>query len=86
VVFAANPKDAPVMHIGGRLTIGLHSPQSFERGKVKELYVYVGTPGFGDGPFATLRIEDVPEKLHPVAEIEFPGNAVKMKVVLSQRC
>jgi hypothetical protein len=86
VVFAASPKDAPVVHIGGRLTFGLQGSPTFERGKERELYVYLGTPGLGDGTFATLGIGDVPRELHPVVEIGFPGGGPPVKVVLRQRC
>jgi len=91
VVFAARPKGAPVVHVGGGLTFGLQPGAAFERGREKQLHVYLGTAGLGDGAFAALRVEDVPEGLHPVAEIEFPsptkgGPGKKVTVALSKRC
>ena len=92
VVFAARPKDAPVVHIGGPLTFELQdSPTTLERGQEKQLYVRLGTPGLGDGTFSAVNFEDVPKELHPVAEIEFAPAAKekagrKITVVLSQRC
>jgi hypothetical protein len=51
----------------------------------------IGTPGLGKGAFAGLAHKTVPADVHPVADIEFPNRkpgrpAVKLKVVLKQRC
>jgi hypothetical protein len=47
--------------------------------------------GLGEGAFANSTYEDVSEKAHPVAEIEFPsrergGKPIRFRLVLDHRC
>jgi hypothetical protein len=98
--FADRPQDAPVIHFGGALRMGLSTKFSksgkaeFVRGeKGEELYAWAGTPGLGKGTFAALmhQVGGVPADVHPVAEIEFPNKKansppVKAKIILKQRC
>jgi hypothetical protein len=94
--FADRPQDAPVIHFGGPLRMGLLGGQALVRGdKPVELISFVGTPGLGKGTFATLYHTSqpglVPEGKHPLAEVEFPAKApksapVRVQVVLSERC
>jgi hypothetical protein len=95
--FGKSPKDAPVIHFGGALTMGLHPKwfygwPVFGRGQAgSKLTVVAGTPGVGEGSFALLSYDDVPKDAHPVAEIVFPSKKpgaapVRLTVPLTQRC
>src|SRR5205085_10370706 len=96
--FADRPQDAPIIHFGGALRMGLSNNseewQKFEWEKLvrgEELFVWVGTPGLGKGTFAALAHADIPKDVHPVADFEFSnrkpgGAAVKWKSVLKGRC
>jgi hypothetical protein len=80
LVFADRPADAPVVHIGGPLTIDL---SYYDR---LCLRVRVGTVGLGKGTFAAFVLPDVA----PIAEIEFPskkpeGAPTFVKAVLKDR-
>lgn len=92
VIFTPRPKDAPVVHLGGKLMINLSGddPLQWERGKETALYAYLGTPGKGTGTFAVVRNEAVPAMVHPTAEIVFPGengkSGQRMTVTLDRRC
>ncbi len=98
--FADRPQDAPVIHFGGPLRMGLNGKFS-ESGKEElvrsdkgeELFAWVGTPGLGKGTFAALmhQVGGVPGDVHPVAEIEFPNKRAteppfKAKFILKERC
>ncbi len=89
--FAAKPKDAPVIHFNGPLTLSLPK-QTLRLGKEPgKLSFLIGTPGLGKGTFASLSIQSVPGDRHPVAEIEFPparpgGKPAVGRFVLDQRC
>jgi hypothetical protein len=96
LAFAASPKDAPVIHFNGPLTLGLLPGQALIRGdKGAELRASIMTPGLGSGATAYLyhstRQGLVPEDMHPVAEVEFPSAGPGKKppaarVTLTQRC
>jgi hypothetical protein len=79
LVFADRPADAPVVHIGGPLTIDL---SYYDR---LCLRVRVGTAGLGKGTFAALVLPDVT----PIAEVEFPskpgGPPTVVKAALKDR-
>jgi hypothetical protein len=68
LVFAGRPSEAPVVHIGGPLSVQL-SYYGLGAGSMA-LRVRVGTPGLGTDAFAGLVLPDV---VAPVAEIEFPS-------------
>jgi hypothetical protein len=94
--FAGRPQDAPVIHFGGPLRVGLLPGQALVRGgRPAKLICFVGTQGWGKGTFATLYHTSqpglVPEANHPLAEVEFPAKAaggvpVRAKAALSERC
>lgn len=98
--FADRPQDAPVIHFGGPLRMGLNAKfsesgkeQLVRSDKGEELYAWVGTPGLGNGTFAAImhQVGGVPGDVHPVAEIEFPnknatGPPLKTKFILKERC
>src|SRR5262249_51793301 len=80
LVFADRPADAPVVHVGGPLSIDL---SYYER---LYLRVRVGTAGLGKGTFAALVLPEVT----PIAEIEFPskkpeGPPILVKEALKER-
>jgi hypothetical protein len=98
--FADRPQDAPILHFGGPLQMGLNAKFSasgklelIRSDKGEELYAWVGTPGLGKGTFAAImhQVSGIPGDVHPVAEIEFPnkkanGPPLKAKVILKERC
>jgi hypothetical protein len=89
--FAAKPQAAPLIHFDGPLMLKL-ATQTLQLGKEPgKLSFVIGTPGLGQGTFASLSIQCPPKDLHPVAEIEFPpaqpgGKPVVGKFELDQRC
>jgi hypothetical protein len=69
--FAARPKDAPVVHLNGPLTLQLvDPPRQWSPGETMDLVVLFGTPGLGKGSFAYM-IHSFPSR--PTAEIHFPA-------------
>jgi hypothetical protein len=80
LVFADRPADAPVVHVGGPLTIDL---SYYDR---LCLRVRAGTAGLGKGTFAAMVLPDVT----PLAEIEFSskkpgGPPILVKAALKDR-
>jgi hypothetical protein len=89
--FADSPKDAPVIHVNGPLTLRVHSAVVEDAGgsklktapfrlaageRVAELHVQVGTAGLGRGTFAALAVErGFPAGLSPTAGVTMPGKA-----------
>jgi hypothetical protein len=92
LAFADSPKDAPIIHFGGRLTARLNPQATLRRGKHPEnLTVYVGTPGLGPGTFVTMCHDLVPDDAFPAVQIQFlpkqPGDPILTKTyVLKERC
>jgi hypothetical protein len=98
--FADKPKDAPIIHFGGKLRMQLNARLSesekeelVRSEKGEELYAWVGTPGLGNGTFAAImhQVGGIPASVHPVADIEFPnkkadGPPIKGKFILKERC
>jgi hypothetical protein len=90
--FAASPRDAPILHFDGprRFALsGKSGPQSFRPGEPCDLAVELHTQGLN----ATVRTDvyEVPENVHPVAEIAFPPgrpgeDSVRVRVELKERC
>jgi hypothetical protein len=90
--FAASPQEAPILHFDGPRRLALSDkfgPQSFRPGERCDLAVELHARGLN----ATVRTEtlEIPENVHPVAEIEFPPgrpgqNSVRVRVELKERC
>ena len=90
--FATSPREAPVVHFDGprRLALsGVFDPPCFRPGEPCELAVELHTQGWN----ATVRTDfrEVPEDVHPVAEIEFPPgrpgeDPIRVRVELKERC
>jgi hypothetical protein len=85
LAFAVSPKDAPIIHFDGPLTLriaDIKPPQWEKTDKPFDFQVDLGTPGLGKGTFAALdyshtdskgNVADVvPPDVYPVADIEFP--------------
>jgi hypothetical protein len=72
--FAARPEEAPVIHLGGPLSIRFYErPPDLATGQSSLVNVAVGTPGLGRGSFAAVRCSTLIDRdAAPVAEFEFP--------------
>lgn len=88
LAFADRPKDAPLIHFDGPLTlrIGDIKPPQWEKTKKSfDFQVEVGTPGVGKGTLAQLSysrvgakgeiLDVIPQDAYPIAEVEFPAKA-----------
>lgn len=87
--FAGRPAEAPVVHFDGPFRLELVPGQELvHNGKPTSLYCRLGTPGSGAGTFAAVTEPGlVPAEVHPVAELEFPGDRpVRARVALKLRC
>lgn len=87
--FADRPGDAPIIHFNGPLQLSLTSKQPLARGKSSRLNGCIGTPGLGEGTFATLAHDDLPEDIHLTADLEFAAagaQPIKETVKLEERC
>jgi hypothetical protein len=80
VPLADRPKNAPVLHFDGPLTLGIMKrdalgERKLPRSKTTEMSVIIGTPGLGEGKSTFVLIDPPPwdGAIRPVAEIEFPG-------------
>jgi hypothetical protein len=73
--FGDSPKDAPVLHFGGPLTLGLFPSRLVRGGGLNDLTAWVGTdaPRGTEGQPTYLVLDDwVPASLSPTALVEFP--------------
>jgi hypothetical protein len=73
--FADRPKDAPIVHFNGPLSMNLHSTATrVEDKKDMEVYAQVGTPGLGKtfsgsgGVFTSIICESIPEHFQVVGQ------------------
>jgi hypothetical protein len=92
LVFATRPADAPVVHFGGPLVMGLEIRQPLRRKSAAEfeLNMAVGCKGRGVGSFAALIYTPVPKDAYPRVVFEFPGPAadqsIKAELIVKDRC
>jgi hypothetical protein len=90
--FASRAADAPVVHFNGPWSMGLRGAPKLRLGsRPADLKACVGTPGLGNGTFATAVYEGLlPEGVHPVAEVTFPARPgakpLTTRVTLDRRC
>jgi hypothetical protein len=71
--FAANPRDAPIIHFGGPLQISLAHPQRLKIGRPVDVILGVGTPGVGPGTMAFVFYDAViPQSAYPKLEVTYP--------------
>lgn len=98
--FGDSPRDAPVIHLNGPLTMRVHSvevdypggckvkefPFQLQAGeRVSHLHVQVGTPGLGKGTFAALAVEErFPAGLHPTVEVIVPSKSDSRKTIKAE--
>jgi hypothetical protein len=96
-VFAATAADAPIAHLDGPLEIRLRphpkgETPCFSRETDGHDYTYqIGTMGLGEGTWAPIGYEQVPDEAHPVAEFTFPARKkdappITVKFTLDSRC
>jgi hypothetical protein len=92
LVFADRPKDAPIIHFGGPLTLTHHPVEKLPRGGDSgKTTLRLGASGLGAGTFVTMNFGLIPEDVHPSVEIRFPPKElgqppVTKKYVLKERC
>jgi hypothetical protein len=95
--FAPKPDDAPIVHFGGPLVVGVaqspdgRPPVLFHANDEQELTVQIGSLGVGPGSWAPIAYTQVPDTVHPVVEIAFPAAKagdppVQGKFTLDARC
>jgi hypothetical protein len=88
--FADQPRQAPILHMNGPLSLRLGNPSKLVRGNNdNSITVTLGTPGLGQGTLIHASAEDFnfPKDVHPVALIEFPSRekkaaSIKVQVAL----
>ena len=92
LMFAAEPRRAPVLHYGGDLRMGFEIRKPVEKTKDGfKLSACVGTPGSCPGAWVHLLYTTIPPNVHPKAVMEFPPEKaesppVRVEFVLGQRC
>lgn len=81
---------APIAYFDGPLEFGRPDPQPvFARGSQSSITTWVGTPDRAGGCAAVVSNDpsDFTDDIHPVAEIEFPGQPpVVQRFELTERC
>ena len=89
--FASRPQDAPIIYCGP-LAFLPPGNQVLTRGeKPANLTLHIGRKGLGAGTTSSINVSSVPAGKHPIAEMEFPkkdhpGETIRTKFVLDQRC
>jgi hypothetical protein len=75
LVFAASPKDAPIIHPDGALEITFYGGlPTLQIGRETDVVLAVGSPGLGKGTLAMLAYEQtIPADLRPTVEITYPS-------------
>lgn len=77
---AERPQEAPITHVDGPLTMGLHLKPTIVPGNEFTVNAWIGTPAPGHErgsfidfmPYDTMGLPGVPRGIHPTATIEFP--------------
>jgi hypothetical protein len=91
LAFAGRPEGAPVIHLGGPLTMHVRPGQKLRRGPdPEEPRFWLGTQGLGPGTFVIMCYDLVPERVHPTVEVQFPhiepGQKPVIRKYVLQRC
>jgi hypothetical protein len=92
LAFADRPKDAPIIHFGGLLTLRTNPSEKLRRGKNPgQTTLCLGTAGLGPGTFVTMGFDLVPKDVHPTVDVQFPARGpgqppIRRKYVLKERC
>jgi hypothetical protein len=82
--FGDQPKDAPVLHFGGQLTIGLFTSQLIRGMGPNNVEGWIGTnkPGGAAGEPTYLVLDDwMPPYISPIASIELPNGTPGAKPI-----
>jgi len=83
--FAADPKNAPVIHFNGPLTLDLfHEQQPLRSNANVRLSAVLGTPGHGAGTFALFTCDSYPGNAWPVADIVYPAKTPGGEPILAR--
>ena len=85
--FGDHPKDAPVLHFSGPLTLGLFSSQLVRGVNPNVVEAWIGTnpPAGAKGPPTYLVLDDwVPPNIYPIAQVDFTSSAPGGKRVRSE--
>jgi hypothetical protein len=91
--FAGRPQDAPIVHFGGPIEIGMYGSKGTLERRATEIRFGIGTPGLGEGTFAAFQGCACPEGNRQgqiAADIEFPkdgapGETIKVQTTLRNR-
>jgi hypothetical protein len=78
------PKNAPVLHFSGPLTLGLFTSQWIRGPDTNRLEVWIGTkpPALTKGEPTYLVLDDwIPPAISPIAQVEFPAGAPSAKPI-----
>jgi hypothetical protein len=93
LLFADEPRKAPIVHLGGPLSITFFGQlPRLRQGREDELILAVGTPGRGPGTLAMLAYEGtIPEKAYPRVEVITPvglsvTSSLRETFELKERC
>jgi hypothetical protein len=91
LAFAGRPADAPIIHLGGPLTMHARPGQALRRGPdPEETRFWLGTQGLGPGTFVIMCYDLVPKQVQPTVEVQFPPKEPGQKPVTRkydlQRC
>jgi hypothetical protein len=88
--FSPKAAEAPIVHVGGPLSMRIFDPRLVERDQRVGFRAEIGTPGLGEGSQAMVLHAQLPEYIYPAVEFEFPmaGGATpqKQRVELKARC
>jgi hypothetical protein len=74
--FGDRPKDAPVLHFGGPLTLGLFTSHLLRGADPNDIEAWIGTrpPAGTEGEPTCLVLDDwIPRGIAPIARVEFSG-------------
>lgn len=88
---AAKVAEACIVHFAGPLTLRLDDEELDTAEDEPLLYARLGTPGLGEGTFASISYSKVPGDAHPAAEMELPAKdgsakSLTVRVTLNERC
>ena len=88
--FSTKAAEAPIVHLGGPLSMRIFDPRLVEREQRVNFRSEIYSPGLGEGAQAMVLHAQLPDYISPVLEFEFPmsGGATpqKQRVELKTRC
>lgn len=89
--FSSNPANAPIVHFGGKLKLGLFGAHELIAGRSKEVCLGIGTPGVGPGTMGWVDYSEIPPKTPIQAKASFPkspsdGDPLQANFLFTDRC